>query len=524
MPPAGDVGTPPPAGDVGTPPVATPVAFSAANYTINEGAGLVVITVTRSSGVGAGSIDYFTTNAGAIAGVDYRETFGTLLFPEGVTTRTLSIPIIDNTLPENPENFTVSLSNPSGAIGLGAIGSVAVSITDNDPPTVLDTTFPVVTILSPASNLATTSPTIAVTFTASDNDYIKRLEYVYTPPSPVLASTHTICNTDCATSPVTMMVSVAMDTSIPGTHTITIRACDSRQCYSRAIALIVEASCVSNNYLNCKVLPTGLAPTPPWTPTLCSTYAQTTYDNDWDGTTGQSYTGTGWKGVSVYGTADVEGYCTEEYIDPGPPERVVASECVVAGTYASHKTDAYAFKLTSTDVSLANRTIAISGGSQNEFPAPVNRRGSCPNNPLCYRQCTSWSSDEDGSGSSCDHWQWVCPYVPPNVIFSISARPDDLSATSNTPYNVDRKVSGYCGNYDVFGGDGLPGDAEILVKISTTQSGAGICKVLPDRTYYLNITTISSVPYPDPSDSDTEYINFVSVGNALYSLFWNFLP
>ena len=46
-------------------------------------------------------------------------------------TQTISVPIINDTIPENDESFTVTLSNPTGA-ALGAQSTTTVSILDND--------------------------------------------------------------------------------------------------------------------------------------------------------------------------------------------------------------------------------------------------------------------------------------------------------------------------------------------------------------------------------------------------------
>ena len=68
----------------------------------------------------------------AIAGSDYTETSGTLSFGVGVTEQTISVPTLNDTVPEFEENFTVVLSNSVG-VGLGdAIGEG--TITDDELP------------------------------------------------------------------------------------------------------------------------------------------------------------------------------------------------------------------------------------------------------------------------------------------------------------------------------------------------------------------------------------------------------
>ena len=56
---------------------------------------------------------------------------GTLHFAAGETSKTLTIPIVDDSYAEGIENFSVQLSNPSGAT-IGPPGSVLITITDNE--------------------------------------------------------------------------------------------------------------------------------------------------------------------------------------------------------------------------------------------------------------------------------------------------------------------------------------------------------------------------------------------------------
>ena len=64
------------------------------------------------------TVDYATSDGTATAGEDYTATSGTLTFAAGDTTKTVSVPIIDDTVDDGGETFTLTLSNASGA-GLG---------------------------------------------------------------------------------------------------------------------------------------------------------------------------------------------------------------------------------------------------------------------------------------------------------------------------------------------------------------------------------------------------------------------
>ena len=72
----------------------------------------VTLHPAASTGV---TVDYVTSDGTATAGSDYTSTSGTLTFAAGVTTKTVSVPIIDDTVSDDGETFTLTLSNASGA-------------------------------------------------------------------------------------------------------------------------------------------------------------------------------------------------------------------------------------------------------------------------------------------------------------------------------------------------------------------------------------------------------------------------
>jgi hypothetical protein len=127
----------------GTDPTATTVQFSASNYTVGEGDGRATLTVTRAGDASAAStVDYATSDTAgtnncnmtigaASSRCDYLTTIGTLHFSPGDTTKTISIPIIDDSYFEGPETFNVTLSNASGAT-LDSPSATTVIINDND--------------------------------------------------------------------------------------------------------------------------------------------------------------------------------------------------------------------------------------------------------------------------------------------------------------------------------------------------------------------------------------------------------
>jgi hypothetical protein len=78
------------------------------------------------------SVDYNTSNGSATAGSDYTATSGTLHFASWDLGKTISVPILSDTLDENNETFTVTLSNLNGATfsDSQAVGT----INDDDVP------------------------------------------------------------------------------------------------------------------------------------------------------------------------------------------------------------------------------------------------------------------------------------------------------------------------------------------------------------------------------------------------------
>jgi len=75
------------------------------------------------------SVNYATANGTATAGSDYTDTIGTLTFAPGVTSQVLNIPILNDSLNEADETFTLALSSPTNA-ALGTQTAATTTITD----------------------------------------------------------------------------------------------------------------------------------------------------------------------------------------------------------------------------------------------------------------------------------------------------------------------------------------------------------------------------------------------------------
>lgn len=112
-------------------------SFSISDTTIVEGnSGNVVaqLTVTRSGATNQpATVDFITSDETAtFNGGDFYQTWGTLAFNAGVTTQTINVNVVGDTVDEADETFLVTLSNASGATISDAVGRV--TITDDDSP------------------------------------------------------------------------------------------------------------------------------------------------------------------------------------------------------------------------------------------------------------------------------------------------------------------------------------------------------------------------------------------------------
>jgi hypothetical protein len=124
--------------DVPPPPPPVPLV-SIGDATITEGnSGNTDATFTVSLSVPttvAVSLNYATAGNTAAEGIDYASAAGAISFLPGETTKTVSVPVVGDTLDENDESFSVALG---GVVG-GTIGDgtgMGTIVDDDDPPVV----------------------------------------------------------------------------------------------------------------------------------------------------------------------------------------------------------------------------------------------------------------------------------------------------------------------------------------------------------------------------------------------------
>ncbi len=120
--------------------IAVPVALQlgATSYTVNEKAGALAITVTRTGGQGGSVSVNFTVSGGtATAGVDFTAVSGTLYFnPGDPATKTFTVPILDAQKVSGAVTVNVALSNPGNGATLGNPASATLTIQDTDQPAI----------------------------------------------------------------------------------------------------------------------------------------------------------------------------------------------------------------------------------------------------------------------------------------------------------------------------------------------------------------------------------------------------
>ena len=108
------------------------VFFRQAEYFQEENRATVSVTVGRTNGVvGDLAVDFETVDGTATAGADYVAASGTLVLSNGVTNLTWTVPMVDDAVAEEPEEFTVRLTAVAGGT-LAAPSNATIHLRDDD--------------------------------------------------------------------------------------------------------------------------------------------------------------------------------------------------------------------------------------------------------------------------------------------------------------------------------------------------------------------------------------------------------
>ncbi len=102
------------------------------------------------------TVRYATANGSATAPGDYTSVSGTLGFPPGVTSRTITVPVHGDLLPESDETFFVNLSSPTNAAIAWAQATGAI---------IDDDSLPADLIVSKTDGRVTAAPGDAISYT-----------------------------------------------------------------------------------------------------------------------------------------------------------------------------------------------------------------------------------------------------------------------------------------------------------------------------------------------------------------------
>ncbi len=192
---------PTPGNEIGTGTITdndTPPTVSIDDVTVAEDAGTLTFTVTLSAASGRTVTVPFTSAAGTAATpADYTvATISPLTFNAGVTTQSITVNLVDDTIDEPNEDFTVTLQTPTNAdldpvvaetIGVGTIND------DDNPPTISindvtlvegsgggTTAMNFTVTLSSASAYTVTAP-----FTVADGTAVLPADYTVSTGSPL---------------------------------------------------------------------------------------------------------------------------------------------------------------------------------------------------------------------------------------------------------------------------------------------------------------------------------------------------
>ena len=127
-----------------------PPTISISNVTVNENDGTATLIVSLSSaGINPITVDYNTANGTATSGNDYQAIPNTTLtFNAGELQKQIIITIVNDTVIEPQESFTVDLSNAVGAtiVSGGDKGTITINDDDtpgNNPPSAVSLTNPI---------------------------------------------------------------------------------------------------------------------------------------------------------------------------------------------------------------------------------------------------------------------------------------------------------------------------------------------------------------------------------------------
>lgn len=168
------------------PPVTASLSVNSPTITEGDtGTTNMVFTVTLSAAsTQTVTVDYITSDGSAMNPADYQAVSGTLIFNPGQTTRTITVPVVGDTLPETSETLFVNLMNASNTTIQTTQGTG--TITDNDASGVLQFGAPTVNAAESGGSASITvtrtgdtSGAASVSYETSDSTAKQRSDYIF---------------------------------------------------------------------------------------------------------------------------------------------------------------------------------------------------------------------------------------------------------------------------------------------------------------------------------------------------------
>lgn len=190
--------------------------FSIADATVTEGGTAAVIVTRTGSSAAAATVGYATSNGSAVAPADYTAASGTLSFAAGEGSKTIPIVTINDSIYEGTKSFAVTLSSPTGGVGI-ADANAAVTITDDEVVPQLAISNATVTEGGTATLTVTrssaTGPAVSVNYASADGSAVAPADY------GAVSSTLSFASGETSK---TITVNTVNDTAYEGTEGFTV--------------------------------------------------------------------------------------------------------------------------------------------------------------------------------------------------------------------------------------------------------------------------------------------------------------
>ena len=203
--------------------VAGGTTYSIASAAVVEGTGgstNLVFTVSRNAAGIAEGINFASSNGTAIASTDYTAAVGTLNFPIGSLTQTVSVPVTTDNTVEGDETFVVTLSNPPLGTVIGT--GVATGTITNDDNAVISVNAPSVAEGNVGNtplpfSVSISNPVqgaVSFTYTAANGNNVNPQLNATLADNDFLASTGNVSFPSDSAAPLTVNVPVVGDLDV----------------------------------------------------------------------------------------------------------------------------------------------------------------------------------------------------------------------------------------------------------------------------------------------------------------------